>query len=121
MSTYRINRISFGTTGTKTFNVGFQVAGYRITLSKTFTGPDSYAHKSVGGSNGTAQYCSAIAQSNIQGITQDFNDRVVNHYQVTSSISTVVIANHNSITPTSFLVDVTQANSNFQWTVEYWD
>lgn len=111
------NTVSFGTTGTKNFNVGATVLWYKIKLCGVPGSNEGVDHRSQGLANSALQSC----QSTIVGRSNSFTDRVVHHYTLVSGVITdAVVATHLSFNPgTGFSLSLTTTNAAWQWLVEY--
>lgn len=119
---YFLTTISHSTTGVKTITCGFQPLGARITVSAQ-SGGQTFAHKSVGVTDGVNQICDHFYQDATRGKTDRFTDRLVSQWDWDAGTSAFVEktrANFDSTTATQFKYNVITANLNYQYLVEVW-
>jgi len=119
---YFLTTASYGVTGVKTVTCGFQPLAARITVGSK-TGGQTYAHKSVGVTDGTNQVCDWWYQDATRGNTNRNSDRMVNQVEWDSGTSAWVTktrSNFDSFTATEFKHNVVTADSNYQYLIEVW-
>lgn len=119
---YLAGTASHNTTGVKTLAVGFQPIRAKITVSAK-SGGQTYAHQSVGVTDGVNQFCDAWYQDATRGNTDRFTDRLVNQWEWDSGGAAWVIktrANFDSFTATQFKYNVITADINYQYFIEVW-
>lgn len=112
--------VSYNVPGVKTLTVGFQPMGARITVGAR-NGSNTYAHKSVGITDGTNQFCDTFYQDATRGKTERFNDRLVSHIEWNGSAWVEKVrVNFDSFTPTQFKYNVVTPDVNYQFLIEVW-
>lgn len=119
---YYFATISHGTTGVKTRAVGFQPLGARITVAAK-SGGQTYAHQSVGVTDGTNTVCDSWYQDATRGKSERYTDRMASQWEWDSGTSTWVEktrAGFDSFTATEFKYEVITADVNYQYFIEVW-
>lgn len=123
---------AYGTTGTKTINVGFQPRGMRITSAQRSTNNDNLVRSSDGKSDGTTQSCQSQyydGSSGGSGLAAvgplNFIDRIVSmRNRSAGTVSEVFSAHIDSSTApwtsteVKFIIDI--ATSAYPITIEVW-
>lgn len=126
MSSFLAATTSFGTTGVKTIDVGFQPIGMRITVCQKFNTSQTFSHWSYGvvGSYEAEllQFCHSTFQDTTGGQSKTYSDRIVSHWErVAGTLTEKVAATFDSFTTTELKINVTTADANYQFLIEAWD
>lgn len=121
---YFLTTTAHGTTGTKTITVGFQPVGFRITVCGLWDGSDDIAHRSIGFTNGTQQYCTATCEGMA---TTTLNNRIVSHWEPNGSGFSEVLAISLPTSPdqvlnaTTIKYKVLTATADYNLLIEAWN
>jgi hypothetical protein len=116
---YYAGTVTYGSTGLKTLNIGFQPERINITVCQKFNTNDGYHHLSVGRADGTRQSVNSTFQDTAGGISINSTSKCVSHYERLAGVITEVLAaNFDSFTATGFKLNVTTANANYQLFIE---
>lgn len=117
--------VSHNSTGTKNITVGFQPLGVKITVSQKTNTAQTFAHLSVGSSDGTKQRVDAFYQDTTGGTTVKDTTKIVSHWERVSGTITEKVAAHVdqatapwTATEVKYIVDT--ADVNYQFLVEVW-
>lgn len=119
---YFLTTASHSTTGVKTITCGFQPIGARITVSAK-SGGQTYAHQSVGTTDGTNTVTDSWYQDATRGKTDRYTDRIVSQWEWDSGGSVwseKTKATFDSFTATEFKYNVNTADVNYQYFIEVW-
>lgn len=117
---YYLTTISHSTTGVKTRTPGFQPIGARITVAAK-SGGETYAHKSIGITDGTNQICDSFFQDATRGKSDRYTDRLISQWEWNgAAFVEKVRVDFDSFTATEFKYNVVTADVNYQLLVEVW-
>lgn len=119
---YYFTTVSHSTTGVKIRTPGFQPVRAKITVAAK-SGGQTYAHKSVGTTDGTNSVCDAFYQDATRGKTDRYTDRLVSQWEWDTGTSAWVEktkATFDSFTATEFKYNVVTADVNYQYFIEVW-
>ena len=119
---YFVTTLAYASSGIKsTIPVGFQPTGIRITTSQKYPTAQTFAHRSVGVSDGVDQYYDSTFQDTTGGKTVNGNDKIVSHFErVSGTITEVLSVKVNSFQPTGPKLEVITPNVNYNLLLEAW-
>jgi len=114
-----LSTISYGSTGIKTYTVGFQPVKVTVMVGQKFATGQAFAHHSYGvGLTAANQRCDTHFQDTSSGITVSSDTKIVSVYErVSGTITEVLSIALDSFTATAVKFNVLTANANYQLSV----
>lgn len=118
---YYTARTTYGTTGIKTINCGFQPAGMRLTVAGKASS-STVVQFSQGVSDGTRQSYESLYSDSTGRQTKDGNTKMISHWERIAGVLTEVYSvAFDSFTATEGKFNIGTVSNNYSIKIELWD